>query len=363
MRRRAISTLCLLVGIMLPGSWQGVDADEKEVYYTEGPLRGSLRRDIPVAIYAADPQEAWNRIYHLLYARTMQVNVVEGVRAASGTATAPFRVERLEGGDIPEFFFTASAQYLLEEPRYEALVSGLRAELEHPSVTSRSLEARLLFQQDLWNRFDALYDASPDGSNGVIAQRAQQLLALLGTLIARLALAPAELATVSSNFDPVAAAFPEVVDPHLFDGETSWRELVSTFPEPMRLQTTAHAQRADCRIVFRRFVKVPEEAGGPACLTAVFQPERSWEDRKRFSCVRGGLAPGSRALLVETPLAISSAGTLVAVPLVIGMQARQVPTEESSHTEEGQARGRFHVLHGQRSSLALLIAWRAVWNA
>ena len=46
-----------------------VAAVVQSCYYTSGPLADSLREDRPVPIYAADPQDTWNRLHHLLFSR------------------------------------------------------------------------------------------------------------------------------------------------------------------------------------------------------------------------------------------------------------------------------------------------------
>lgn len=266
-----------------------------EAYYTEGPLRGSLKRDQPLPIYAPDPQDSWNRLSHLLFTRTIDAYVspeLETPIPAEHPLPVVSTVQRLEGGDIPDLFFADDVGYLLEQPRYQELMALLQSELEVPRAEPRSVEARLLFQQDLWNRFDALFAAQQEAGSW-------PLLTLIGRVIARIAPRHAELEGVRSNFADVAQAYPDLVDARLFSGESGWRELVSVFSGEAT-PTTMHARRARYRHVFRRFVRVPDAAGGSACLEALYSRN---QDTRSLPCVQSsgpiGLVAGERALLID----------------------------------------------------------------
>ena len=115
-----------------------------------------------------------------------------------------------------------------------------------------------MFQQDLWNRFDALFAAQQQAGSG-------PLLTVIGRVIAHIAPSRAELNSIRANFSDVAQAYPDLVDSALFSEDTGWRELVSTFSGE-GTPTTVHAKRARYRQVFRRFVRIPDAVGGPACL-------------------------------------------------------------------------------------------------
>src|SRR5216684_7435232 len=230
------------------------------VYHANGPLRGSLRRDEPAPVYSTDPQDPWNRLFHLLYARKVRAQV-----GPPESSKAPWRsITRLEGGDVPEFFFPPDARNLLEEPRRSRLRSVLEAEVSSPTLTGRSPEARILFQQDLWNRFDALHALATKDS------RAMPLARLLARLMARVALTKDELAVMRLGFAEAAQERLDVLDPRLFEADSGWSELVSYFDRGPGSEagggTTMHARRAAWRLVFRRFVRVPSEAGGEGCL-------------------------------------------------------------------------------------------------
>src|SRR3989442_15807177 len=169
MRERAL--IAVAVAAFLPAAAKGRDA---AVYHEDGPLRGSLRRNEPAPVYSNDSGDPWNRIFHLLYARKLHAQV-----GPPQSSEGPWRsVVRLEGGDVPEFFFPPDAGYLLEEPRRSRLRSVLKTEINSPTLRGRNPEARVLFQQDLWNRFDALHALAAKDS------RAMRLARLLARLMA-----------------------------------------------------------------------------------------------------------------------------------------------------------------------------------
>ena len=315
-------------------------ARDAAVYHDEGPLRGSLRRDEPAPVYSTDPGDPWNRIFHLLYARKLRAQV-----GPPENSKGPWRsITRLEGGDIPEFFFPPDAGYLVEEPRRSRLRSSLEAEIGSPTSLSRTPEARILFQQDLWNRFDSLHALAAKDS------RAMPLARLLARLMATVALTKDELAGMRLSFAEAAQERPDLLDPELFGADSRWSELVSYFDVGPGSKptggTTMHARRAGWRLVFRRFVRVPPEAGGEACVREHLARTHGAAARSSGAAAEGpcgwnGLPSGTTALLLETPLALSAEGELHPVPLLVAAQVRV--------TRPG---GGFTVLHAPRLALS-----------
>jgi len=311
-------------------------ARDAAVYYDDGPLRGSLRRNEPAPVYSTDPRDPWNRLFHLLYARKLRAQVATPENSKARWSS----VTRLEGGDLPEFFFPPDAAYLVEEPRRSRLRSALEAEISSSTLRGRSPEARILFQQDLWNRFDALHALAAKDS------RAMPLARLLARLMARVALTKDELVGIRPSFVEAAQEQPDNLDPRLFEADSGWSELVSYFGSEPAGGTTTHARRAGWRLVFRRFVRVPPEAGGVGCLrehlaaTHGRAAGRS-ESAAEGSCGRNGLPSGTTALLLETPLALSADGELHPVPLLLAAQVRVV-----------RPGGAFTVLHAPRLAVS-----------
>src|SRR5216683_1834149 len=288
---REAALIAAAVAAALPVAAKARDA---AVYHKEGPLRGSLLRNEPAPVYSTDPQDPWNRLFHLLYARKLhaQVGPPENSKAPWSSIT------RLEGGDIPEFFFPPDAGYLVKEPRRSRLRSVLEAEVSSPTLRGRSPEARILFQQDLWNRFDALHALAAKDS------RAMPLARLLARLMARVALTKDELAGMRLSFAEAAQERLDVLDPRLF------------------------------------------EAGGEGCLREHLAATHGPAAGRSGAAVEGpcgwnGLPSGTTALLLETPLALSAEGELHSVPLLLAAQVRVV-----------RPGGGFAVLHAPRLAVS-----------
>src|SRR5712692_6399353 len=135
-----------------------------------------------------------------------------GSSQPSGELQGPLEVDHgAGGGDLPEFFFPPDAAYLVQEPHRTRLRSVLEAEVSSPTLRGRSPEARILFQQDLWNRFDALHALAAKDS------RAMPLARLLARLMARVALTKDELAGMRLSFAEAAQERLDVLDPRLFE--------------------------------------------------------------------------------------------------------------------------------------------------
>src|SRR6266852_6233231 len=69
---REAALIAAAVAAALPVAAKARDA---AVYHKEGPLRGSLLRNEPAPVYSTDPQDPWNRLFHLLYARKLHAQV------------------------------------------------------------------------------------------------------------------------------------------------------------------------------------------------------------------------------------------------------------------------------------------------
>jgi hypothetical protein len=132
-------------------------------------LAGSLARQEPQPIYAVNPEDAWNRIFYLLFTRTVKLRLTgdfkEGAplaRVNTGTASprqASLRTfERIESGDraidplYPSFFNPAGVESVLANPRYGQFKKALQDALAEQVV--RPPLHRALMQADVWAAFD-----------------------------------------------------------------------------------------------------------------------------------------------------------------------------------------------------------------
>ena len=345
-------------------------------YYTSGPLSGSLRRDRPVPIYAPDPYDPWNRLHHLLFSRTIRSEMAHyfrdgqpaelEARLASAASEEERRnllfdsrilfgpgalltMERRIGGDAPDFFLHHEVAFLLQDGRRLSALEQLLAEADTETfLKGRSTIARVLLQQDLWNRFDELDSLVRYGDNVTIRGSAERLKTLLGRAITRLACRPEDLARISSNLPAIAAAHT-MVDPDLFATDSAWREIVPF--KSSSAGTTFHAHTAGCRRLFRAFLRVPPQAGGAQCLEEFFRKyDELGTSSPGLPCFPSNhLAPGSRAILVETLLALSPTGEIVPLPLIFSIELREirplVPGPDGRFTLDDIP---FFVFHGSR---------------
>ena len=203
-------------------------------------LRGSLPQDRPQPVYAADPSDSWNRIFHALFTRTVRARVSEEFAAAAplervrvmGFPDLPVSrasFERIEGGDraiepLDPFPLhigsNGSPQRVLEEPHFsrlkQALADALREESRRPPL------ALAMMQSDLWAAHDVLFSARP--RDEVRLGRKEELLGLLARSIKRFALAKCELAALPDNYADSGLPFD------LFAPDGDWIE-VEYLPE------------------------------------------------------------------------------------------------------------------------------------
>src|SRR6266446_10716250 len=185
-------------------------------------LAGSLPKDEPQAIYADDPLDCWNRIFHSLFTRTLKVRLSDDFPEGApftfnklagwggkGVSTRVF--ERIESGDraveplYPHKTFeqdTSTAQ-LLAEPRFSEFQKALTEALAEKA--SRPALVRALIQGDLWAAYDFLSRDVPDGilKDAPVPrfhERQAQLRQLVAQLIAKLALTPDEIRALPDNY-------------------------------------------------------------------------------------------------------------------------------------------------------------------
>jgi hypothetical protein len=136
-------------------------------------LTGALRKDEPQAIYADDPRDSWNRIFHCLFTRTLKIRLSLISRKAhrslsntrlfpTGRDSASSCSKRIESGDraveplFPQEHFRddVSTVQLLTEPRFTAFKNAVAEALAETRV--RPALERALMQSDLWAAYDFL---------------------------------------------------------------------------------------------------------------------------------------------------------------------------------------------------------------
>ena len=122
---------------------------------------GSLVKQEPQSIYAADPHDSWNRIFYLLFTRTTEFRLTDDFKEAGPFApSAAMRnpalpvssrtFERIEGGDrsidplYPNFLSSKGAEAVLADPQFTEFKQALKdagAEPTPRSPTSRFMSS------------------------------------------------------------------------------------------------------------------------------------------------------------------------------------------------------------------------------
>jgi len=287
---------------------------------------GSLAKQEPQAIYAADPHDSWNRIFYLLFTRTTQFRLTEDFKEASplipsnlmgrALSVSAGTFKRIESGDraidplYPSFLTSTGIDVLLADPVFSELTRALNdacAERE-----PRSPLHRALMQADAWAAYDILSRFRKP--NRRLSEQVRELLPLLDQFIAKLALSPEEIAALPRNYD-VAQRNRGL--PQVFDQGTGWTEVEWL---PQRL----HDDSAD----YRRAARVS--------LKPITSPEEFLADvNNRLRQGANPLLPGttSRLLLagvalVTQGLLIDSHGRIVPSPLTYEVQLRTFVKDE-----------------------------------
>lgn len=215
----------------------------------------------PQAIYAADPNDSWNRIFRALFTRTIHARVSEdfpkgapfvrlnslGMRSLS-LRISKERLARTELGDraieplYPTFFTAEGPARVLSEPLFTELTTALREAID--DKRNRSPVQRALMQADVWAAYDIIY-ATHGGPGKDIPERKSTLLNLLRQFILKLALTSDEISSLNNNY---LLAVNANKLPDLFSTKSGWLEIEL-------LPHRSHDNAAGFRRAARVFVK------------------------------------------------------------------------------------------------------------
>ena len=220
------------------------------------------------SVYAADPNDSWNRIFHLLFTRTVKAEMSSDFPEAgpfteseamgvTGLRVSTRRFERVEIGDraieplYPSFLSSAGVLSILTEPRFSELKVGLTTAISDQNI--RPPLARALMQCDAWAAYDIIFRSGNfrTGDDRQIGEHKEVLLSLLAHFIRKLALSSAEIRSLPANY---AAAEKVKNLPALFSPESGWLEI-------QLLPDRVHDFHSTYRRAARVFVKprrVPE---------------------------------------------------------------------------------------------------------
>jgi hypothetical protein len=283
------------------------------------------RHDVP-RVYSADPADPWNRIFAILFTRTISAFETSEYPEAHATAPLPdpqspfvrLRVstrtfEHDEVGDravealYPSFITTRGVDYVLQERVRGALTQALEDAIGEKRT--RPPLDRALMQSDLWSAFDRLdARASARGDDRFRREGAAALTPLLAALIRKLALTPAEIAALPDTY---AAARAETALPDVFAPDGEWVEVERG---PHRL----HDAEAQMRRASRVFVR----PRAPASDETRFLDRLAQDPAREVSAT---------ALVMQT-LLLDSRGRVVSSRLFTDVQERTLSRDGDAVT-------------------------------
>lgn len=300
---------CFLLPALLMAPLADRPADYRE---------GSLAKQEPQPIYAADPRDSWNRIFYLWFTRTVEVRLTEDFKvdapfspiSTMGNDSLPVTTrvfQRIESGDraidplYPNFLSAKGAEAVLVEPQFTELKQALQEACTE--TTSRPALDRALMQGDAWAAYEILSWLRLD--RGQKGQRARELLPLLSRFISKLALSSQEIDALSPNYQ---SAQSRLRLPEVFVENSTWVEL-EWFPY------RSHDAEVGNRRAARVFVK------------PVNQPQQFFaEVNQRINKNDLPLPDPTRSLngaaLVTEALLIDRAGRVVPSPITYDVQVR-----------------------------------------
>lgn len=264
--------------------------------------------DNPNSIYAADPNDSWNRIFRALFTRTVKARVSDAFPEGThfirlygvGMVPSSLRISkekfsRTELGDraieplYPKFFTNEGPSQVFTEPRFSELTSALREAIDE--TKTRSPIERALMQADVWAAYDILYASRLDPEG--------KLLSLLRQFIRKLALSSDEINSLQSNY-LLAVSGSKL--PNLFSTESGWLE-IELLPQ------RHHDHAASYRRAARVFVKPRTPPSDPRQFV---ESLRHGENPERVEAV---------ALVVQN-LLVDTSGRVVPSPLFSDVQFR-----------------------------------------
>ena len=362
--RSSVVGLGVLLGLMAGSACRGRSgvrstADDSAQAVLQAPKRSAVApADLaalspaidgvsPLPLYADDPLHPWNRVHHALYLHSVQVSrtrclasstspndLVRSTGCASRAVPLDPWPEAVMGPaayeDSASLLALSDVRHLVEPTRMSRLLALLQAASSRATEKSDQPWAALLFQSDLWERYDAL-DATArgmvrDGVAGAVAKdyaaqhdRLLWLRDAVGRVLRDVALPAAQIRGLASNFPQLAASHPQLL-PDFAGPSPDWVEIVTrsrSMPAHLpgvSFDYTRHASIAGFRSVFRRFVRVPARAGGSGWL----QRELSTEP----AVVR--MPVGTRLVILQQPLAVAADGQLVLWPRTDLIELRTV---------------------------------------
>ncbi len=256
------------------------------------------------AVYAADLNDPWNRIFRILFTRDVKARISSDFSYAApfvkfdvrmGTLSLRISKEkfsRAENGDraieplYPTFLTVDGPRQVLAEPLFSEFTRALRDAIAE--TAPRSIIERALMQSDVWAAHDILYSLSRSNNlrDPII------LLNLLRQLIRKLALTGEEIRSLRSNYQDAVTGRRL---PDLFSSRSGWLEIELL---PHRL----HEEATNYRRAARVFVKPLKQPANPEAFVEKLKHNQHLEELEAVGLVVQNLLLDSSGRVVPSPL-------------------------------------------------------------
>lgn len=298
--------------------------------------------DDPESIYAADPNDSWNRIFRTLFTRKVKARVsdafpegapFESFQVRMGSfpiRLSKQKLSRTEIGDraieplYPTFFTAAGPAQVLSDPGFTDLTTALRQAIAE--AKNRSAIERALMQADVWAAYDIIYEKGVAAS----VERKTTLLKLLNQFIRKLALSTDEIKPLKSNY---VDAVKRNKLPNLFSAESGWLEI-------QLLENRAHDYAASFRRATRVFVKPRTTPSDPAQFVESLKYNQHHDQVEAVALIIQNLLIDSSGKVVPSPVFIDAqfrfftndakTGKVSAVAQQFELSRRKLLTEPAS---------------------------------
>lgn len=267
--------------------------------------------DNPQSIYAADPNDSWNRIFRALFTRTIKHRLSDDFPEGApfiqlyglGIGLNPLRFSKekfskTELGDraieplYPTFFTNEGPVQVLSEPRFAELTAALRQAIDE--TQDRSPIERALMQSDVWAAYDIMY-RTRRGSPKIRADQTDpeaKLLDLLRQFVRKLALSSDEIKSLKSNY---LVAVNQNKLPNLFLKESGWLEIEL-------LSRRLHEDTAFYRRAARVFVKPRTQPPDPSQFVESLKQNQHHDKIEAVALVIQNLLVDKSGRVLPSPL-------------------------------------------------------------
>ena len=288
-------------------------------------------RDVPQPIYSLDVEDAWNRVFYLLFTRRVPFRASKLLpdagpfqlvyRRSDKLAVSERLLERIESGDraIEPFhpFGPPGAKLegvmrALTEPRFSQLELALQEALAEQKA--RTPLQRALLQTDIWAAYDMLHKHSTSNRTHDDKSECDRIMSLCAKLITKLALSPTDAQNLPANLD--VAAQSEVL-PDLLAANSDWIE-VEWFPH------RTHDAVADFRRVTRVFLKPASPTNDKHVFVDQLRPRS--EPKSKLAA----------AALVTQLLVLNTNGDIMPTTLTYEVQVRAFEEGKTTQVTVGE---------------------------